>query len=79
MAKSFAIPNNQGNYVNQTAKGNNGKAGSIHIQKRVSDFDNTLVSNTVDFTHLGSSGSNILAVGPQPTIGPSSGQGTGNS
>ena len=74
MAKSFAIPSNQNTYVlNQSAKGNNGKAGSIQLQKRVSDFDNTLVSNTVDFTHLGSN-SNVLAVGP-----PMNQAGTGNT
>ena len=57
MAKSFAIPSNAGgSYLNQSSsKGNNnnGKAGSIGYQKRVSDFDNPLTSNTVDLTHLG--------------------------
>jgi len=56
MAKSFAIPSTStaNNYLNQSSsKGNNGKAGSIGYQKRVSDFDNPLASNTVDLTHLG--------------------------
>lgn len=50
MAKSFAIPSNgSGQYVNSTSvKG--GKPGSIGYQKRISDFDNPLTSNTVDFT-----------------------------
>mmetsp|Transcript_122 Transcript_122/g.241 ORF Transcript_122/g.241 Transcript_122/m.241 type:complete len:92 (-) Transcript_122:730-1005(-) len=71
MAKSFAIPSNAGggNHVNQTVKGNGGKAGSIHLQKRVSDFDNTLVSNTVDFTHLAASGSNMLQAAAMPSSG----------
>ena len=66
MAKSFAIPStNANNYLNQSSSkqgggGNtttsNGKAGSIGYQKRVSDFDNPLTSNTVDLTHLGAPG-----------------------
>ena len=49
MTKSFAIPNNYPQQVN-------GKPGSLGgFQKRVSDFDNPLTSNTVDFTQIGSS------------------------
>ena len=54
MAKSFAIPNNQVSYVGQTS-GNGGKHGSIGYKARVTDFDNPLTSNTVDFTQMGAS------------------------
>jgi hypothetical protein len=52
MAKSFAIQNNQNqvNYANNHTSAKGGKAGSLGYQKRVTDFDNPLTSNTVDFT-----------------------------
>ena len=54
MAKSFAIPSTSiTNYLGQSTSKGNGKPGSIGYQKRVSDFDNPLIANTIDLTHLG--------------------------